>query len=108
MALVKCREFMFPVEKFLSTSGTRVNKAFPRFDSMECHVLKLDFASARANSMPTENQSKTSHKRQNVGSNRSLQHEIFPSGLPSKYYSRPTGFDYGDRTRPGFLPVVWS
>ena len=21
---------------------TRVNKAFPRFDSMECHVLKLE------------------------------------------------------------------
>ena len=34
----------------------------------------------------------------------SLQYEVFPGGQPSRYYPRPTGFDFGDRTRPGFFP----
>ena len=33
-----------------------------------------------------------------------VQHEVFPGGQPSKYYPRPTGFDFGDRTSPGFFP----
>ena len=34
---------------------------------------------------------------------RSLQYELFAGGQPSKYYPRPTGFDFGDQTRPGLL-----
>ena len=37
---------------------------------------------------------------------KSLQHEVFPGGQPSKYYPRPTGFDVGDQTRPSSFPVV--
>ena len=34
---------------------------------------------------------------------KSLQYEVFPGGQPSRYYPRPTGFDFGDRTSPGFF-----
>ena len=35
---------------------------------------------------------------------KSLQYDVFPGGQPSRYYPRPTGFDFGDRTSPGFFP----
>ena len=35
---------------------------------------------------------------------KSLQYEVFPGSQPSRYYPRPTGFDFGDRTSPGFFP----
>ena len=34
---------------------------------------------------------------------KSLQYEVFPGGQPSRYYPRRTGFDFGDRTSPGFF-----
>ena len=34
---------------------------------------------------------------------KSLQYEVFPGGQPSRYYPRPTGFDFGDQTSPGFF-----
>ena len=38
---------------------------------------------------------------------KSLQYEVFPGGQPSRYYPRPTGFDFGDRTSPGFFPCFF-
>ena len=35
---------------------------------------------------------------------KSLHYEVFPGGQPSRYYPHPTGFDFGDRTSPGFFP----
>src|SRR4029434_5161177 len=38
---------------------------------------------------------------------KSLQHLVFPGGLPSKYYPGPTLLSFRDRTRSGVLSVVW-
>ena len=39
---------------------------------------------------------------------KSLEHGVLTSGLPAKYSPRPTGLDFGDRTRTGTFPLVWS
>ena len=38
----------------------------------------------------------------------SLQDGVFPGGHPSKYLPRPMGLNFGDRTRTGVFPMVWS
>ena len=39
---------------------------------------------------------------------KSLQYEVFPGGQPSRYYPRPTGFDFGDRTSPVFFSLWYD
>ena len=39
---------------------------------------------------------------------KSLKYEVFPGGQPSRYYPHPTGFDFGDRTSPGFFFFFFS
>ena len=45
---------------------------------------------------------------QSKSGSKSLQHGGFPGGHPARYWRRPTGLDFGDRTRTGTFPVVWS
>ena len=42
-------------------------------------------------------------KKKKTKKKNSLQHEVFPGGQPSKYYPRPTGFDFGERVPVLFL-----
>ena len=39
---------------------------------------------------------------------KSLRHQEFPGGPPSKYYPGPTMLNFRDRTRTGVFIVVWS
>ena len=39
---------------------------------------------------------------------KSLRHQVFPGGPPSKYYPGPTMLNFRDRTRTGVFIVVWS
>ena len=39
---------------------------------------------------------------------KSLRHQAFPGGPPSKYYPGPTMLNFRDRTRTGVFIVVWS
>ena len=38
---------------------------------------------------------------------KSLRHQVFPGGPPSKYYPGPTMLNFRDRTRTGVFIVVW-
>ena len=38
---------------------------------------------------------------------KSLRHQVFPGGPPSKYYPGPTMLNCRDRTRTGVFSVVW-
>ena len=39
---------------------------------------------------------------------KSLRHQVFPGGPPSKYYPGPTMLNFRDQTRTGVFIVVWS
>ena len=39
---------------------------------------------------------------------KSLRHQEFPGGPPSKYYPGPTMLNFRDQTRTGVFIVVWS
>ena len=39
---------------------------------------------------------------------KSLRHQVFPGGSPSKYYPGPTMLNFRDQTRTGVFIVVWS
>ena len=39
---------------------------------------------------------------------KSLRHQVFPGGPPSKYYPGPTLLNFRDQTRTGVFIVVWS
>ena len=39
---------------------------------------------------------------------KSLRHQVFPGGPPSKYYPGPTLLNFRDQTRTGVFNVVWS
>ena len=43
------------------------------------------------------------NKKKKIPTIKSLQYEVFPGGQPSRYYPRPTGFNFGDRTSPSFF-----
>ena len=38
---------------------------------------------------------------------KSLRHQVFPGGPPSKYYPGPTLLNFRDQTRTGAFIVVW-
>ena len=39
---------------------------------------------------------------------KSLRHQVFPGGPPSKYYPGPTMLNFRDQMRTGVFIVVWS
>ena len=39
---------------------------------------------------------------------KSLQHQVFPGGHPSKYKLGSTLLNFGDRTRTGVFSVIWQ
>ena len=39
---------------------------------------------------------------------KSVEHRVFPSGLPSKYWLGSRLLNFGDRTRPGAFNLIWS
>ena len=43
-----------------------------------------------------------------ISYSKSLRHQEFPGGPPSKYYPGPTMLNFRDRTRTGVFIVVWS
>ena len=45
------------------------------------------------------------NKKKKIPTIMSLQYELFPGGQPSRYYPRPTGFNFGDRTSPSFFSL---
>ena len=44
----------------------------------------------------------------NMDEMKSLRHQEFPGGPPSKYYPGPTMLNFRDQTRTGVFIVVWS
>ena len=47
-------------------------------------------------------------KKKNHVGQKSLRHQVFPGGPPSKYYPGPTMLNFRDQTRTGVFIVVWS
>ena len=61
--------------------------------------------------MPRGMQKARGHKRMQMHESakvKSLRHQVFPGGPPSKYYPGPTMLNFRDRTRTGVFIVVWS
>ena len=61
--------------------------------------------------MPRGMQKARGHKgmrMQECAKVKSLRHQVFPGGPPSKYYPGPTMLNFRDRTRTGVFIVVWS
>ena len=61
--------------------------------------------------MPRVMQKACRHKRMQMHESakvKSLRHQVFPGGPPSKYSPGPTMLNFCDQTRTGVLIVVWS
>ena len=78
----------------------------PRFNMFPfCFNLRNQVISSCDNaSLETAKVISSCNKKKKIPTIKSLQYEVFPGGQPSRYYPRPTGFNFGDRTSPSFFP----